>query len=75
VAVTVADDSQGRGLGRRLIETLAVAARERGIETFEMSVLASNRRVRGFLRRIDAECRGRDGDVLEYRLPVAALLE
>jgi ribosomal protein S18 acetylase RimI-like enzyme len=74
VAVTVADDSQGRGLGRRLVETLAGAARERGIETFDMSVLVSNRRVRGFLRRIDAECRGRDGEVLDYSVPVAAIL-
>jgi ribosomal protein S18 acetylase RimI-like enzyme len=73
-AVTVLDDAQGRGLGRRLVETLALAARERGIETFEMSVLESNRRVRRFLRRIHAEYRGRDGEVLEYGVAIAAIL-
>jgi GNAT superfamily N-acetyltransferase len=74
VAITVLDDSQGRGLGRRLVETLALAARERGIETFEMSVLESNSLVRSFLRRLHAEYRGRDGEVLEYGVPTAAIV-
>jgi GNAT superfamily N-acetyltransferase len=73
VAVVVTDDTQGRGLGRRLIETLAAAARERGIDTFDMSVLGRNWRVREFLRRRLAEYRRRDGEVLEYRLGTAVI--
>jgi GNAT superfamily N-acetyltransferase len=73
VAVTVTDDAQGRGLGRRLVETLAVAARERGVETFEMSVLRGNVRVRNFLRRVQAEVRRQEDDVLEYRVATAAI--
>lgn len=74
LAVTVLDETQGRGLGRRLVETLAFAARERGIETFEMSVLPGNSRVREFLRRLHAEFRGRDGDVLQYNVATAAIV-
>jgi GNAT superfamily N-acetyltransferase len=74
VAVTVTDDTQGQGLGRRLVEMLAVAARERGIETFEASVLGSNSRVREFLRRTDAEYRRRNGDVQEYIVATAAIV-
>jgi GNAT superfamily N-acetyltransferase len=74
VAVVVTDDTQGQGLGRRLIETLAAAARERGIETFEMSVLGRNWRVREFLRRRHAEYLRRDGEVLEYSLGTAVVL-
>jgi ribosomal protein S18 acetylase RimI-like enzyme len=74
MAVAVTDDAQGRGLGRRLVQMLAVAARERGIETFEMSVLWSNMRVRNYLRRLQAEHLRRDGDVLEYSLPTAAVV-
>jgi GNAT superfamily N-acetyltransferase len=74
LAITVRDDTQGRGLGRRLVETLAVAARERGIDTFEMSVLTRNLRVRGILRHIRAEYRRQEGDVLEYTAETAAIV-
>jgi acetyltransferase len=74
VAVTVADEVQGRGLGRRLVRTLALGARERGIDTFQMSVLGSNWRARELLRRIHAEYRRRDGTVQEYSVGTAAIL-
>jgi GNAT superfamily N-acetyltransferase len=74
LAVTVSDETQGRGLGRRLVETLAAAARERGIDTFEMSVLGCNWRVREYLRRRNAEFRGRDGEVLEYCLGTGSVV-
>jgi ribosomal protein S18 acetylase RimI-like enzyme len=73
LAITVTDDAQHHGLGRRLARTLAVAARERGIETFLMSVLDSNADVRRWLRRVGAEARGRDGTVVEYRIPVSRI--
>ena len=45
VAVVVQDDQQGRGLGPLLLEHLAAAGRERGIERFRADVLPSNRRM------------------------------
>lgn len=45
VAVVVQDDQQGRGLGPLLLEHLAAAGRERGIERFVADVLPSNRRM------------------------------
>ena len=42
-AVVVADDWQGRGVGRRLLERLSQRAREEGIARFRASVLAQNR--------------------------------
>jgi acyl-CoA synthetase (NDP forming)/GNAT superfamily N-acetyltransferase len=45
VAFVVRDDHQGRGLGSVLLEHLAAAARERGIERFVAEVLPNNRRM------------------------------
>jgi len=45
VAVVVQDDQQGRGLGPLLLEHLAAAGTERGIERFVANVLPSNRRM------------------------------
>jgi len=45
VAFTVRDDHQGRGLGSVLLEHLAAAARERGINRFFADVLPQNRRM------------------------------
>ena len=41
-AIVVADDWQGRGVGRRLLDALADRAREEGITRFDAPVLASN---------------------------------
>jgi GNAT superfamily N-acetyltransferase len=43
VAFVVQDDHQGRGLGAVLLEHLAAAARERGVERFVADVLPTNR--------------------------------
>ena len=45
VAFVVADVHQGRGIGSILLEHLAAAARERGIERFVAEVLAENSRM------------------------------
>jgi acyl-CoA synthetase (NDP forming)/RimJ/RimL family protein N-acetyltransferase len=45
VAIVVEDAHQGRGLGPVLLEHLAAAGEERGIERFTASVLPSNRRM------------------------------
>lgn len=47
VAFTVRDDHQSRGLGSVLLEHLAAAARERGIQRFIAEVLPSNRKMLG----------------------------
>jgi acyl-CoA synthetase (NDP forming)/RimJ/RimL family protein N-acetyltransferase len=45
VAFVVRDDHQGRGLGSVMLEHLAAAARERGVERFVAEVLPNNRRM------------------------------
>lgn len=74
LAVTVTDDAQGRGLGRLLVNRLAIAARERGVETFEMSVMGMNRSVVAWLLRLGAEPRGRDGAYVEYVIPTTSIV-
>lgn len=54
-ALTVADDWQGLGLARRLLETLMGAARAAGIERMEGYILASNSRMLGLARRLGFE--------------------
>ena len=49
VSITVADDWQGRGLGRILLEQLTARARQRGIHRYTASVLAENRAVMALL--------------------------
>lgn len=51
-AVTVADEMQGRGLGRLLFMRLTSAAEERGIFRFRCEVLGSNRGMAGLLAQI-----------------------
>ncbi|MDO5492528.1 MAG: GNAT family N-acetyltransferase [Nesterenkonia sp.] len=45
VAFNISDAHQGRGLGSILLEHLAAAARERGIERFSAEVLPENRKM------------------------------
>src|ERR1700752_4727737 len=51
-AVTVADDWQGIGLGRRMMETLIVLARARGLRRMEGFVLPENTGMRGLAARL-----------------------
>ena len=54
-ALTVADDWQGLGLARRLLETLMDSARAAGFERMEGYILASNARMLGLARRLGFE--------------------
>jgi GNAT superfamily N-acetyltransferase len=54
-AVTVADEMQGKGLGRLLVMTLAEAAWERGIAAFRAEVLSSNVPMRRLLDDVGAK--------------------
>jgi len=51
-AVTVADEWQGLGLARRLLESLMQAALARGMERMEGYILASNTRMLGLAKRL-----------------------
>jgi GNAT superfamily N-acetyltransferase len=68
VAVEVADDLHGQGLGTILIERLACAAERRGIARFEALVLPENRlMLEVFKDGFDAKVRFRHGtDAVEF---------
>ena len=57
VAFVVEDPHQGRGLGGVLLEHLAAAARERGVERFVADVLPSNRAMLATFRSAGYEVR------------------
>jgi len=62
VAFAIEDAYHGKGIGTRLIEWLANAARDNGITAFEGDVLAENERMMAVLRdygfHIDSELKG-----------------
>lgn len=63
VALSVRDDLQGRGLGRLLLEALALVAPTRGVTCFELVTLSENRRALSLLRSAGARFRFRHGQV------------
>ncbi len=76
-AVTVIDAWQGQGVGRQLLLRLMEAARERGIEVFRSTVLASNVAVRRLYEQIGSKARMRhEGPLVicEFDLPAATEL-
>ena len=78
VAFVVADAHQGRGLGSVMLEHLAAAAAERGIQSFVAEVLAENRAMVGVFKEAGYQIkRSFDGAVvhLEFNIdPSDALL-
>jgi GNAT superfamily N-acetyltransferase len=69
VAVAVADDWQGRGLGTALLHDLAGRAREEGIRRFSASVLAENSAVIEMVFKLgDAQVTSRHDGVVELLL-------
>jgi RimJ/RimL family protein N-acetyltransferase len=67
VALTVADDWQGRGVGPRILRRLEARAREEGVRVLRADVLPENARAIRALRALGFERRGSDGglDVFE----------
>lgn len=65
LAVSVADDWQGRGLGSLLLDRLAERAREEGIERFSASVLGENPEALGLLAKIGPASHRVEGGVIE----------
>ena len=71
VAVVVEDQHQGRGLGPLLLEHLAAAGADRGIERFVASVLPANRRMLHVFRSAGYEIEREYADgVVELGYPI-----
>lgn len=72
LAVAVADEVQGVGLGKVLIEELMRAAEAQGIESFELEVLADNHGMRALAVRFGGIASRQDDGMLHYNIPVQA---
>ena len=68
IAVTVADEWQGRGLGPALLARLVDLARAEGLTALRASVLAVNARSLAMLRHAGFRARPVTGALLEYEL-------
>jgi len=68
VAFIVADDFQGRGLGRLLLDALRVSASVDGVDTFVANVLAENGPMKSLLLHRGAHVVARDGPELRIEL-------
>jgi GNAT superfamily N-acetyltransferase len=68
VAFIVADDYQGRGLGRLLLDALRVSAAVDGVATFVATVLAENGPMLALLLHRGAHAVDRDGPELRLEL-------
>ncbi len=69
-AITIADDHQGKGLGKLLLRRLVEAARERQIRRFRAEVLAENAPMVHLLREAGAQVVRTDGASLVLEVPV-----
>jgi RimJ/RimL family protein N-acetyltransferase len=71
IAVTVADDWQGRGLGTELLAQLSGHARAEGIHRFTALVSADNTAMAALLRSLRANPVHREHGAVEYEIPLA----
>ena len=71
IAVTIADDWQGRGLGTVLLAQLTRRARCEGIGRFTALVSADNAAMAGLLRNVRAELVDRGPGTVEYEITLA----
>jgi RimJ/RimL family protein N-acetyltransferase len=68
IAVTIADDWQGRGLGHELVAQLCDRARRAGICRFTATVSADNVAMTGLLWKMGATLAGRGPGTVEYEV-------
>jgi RimJ/RimL family protein N-acetyltransferase len=68
IAVTIADDWQGRGLGTELLARLSDRARQAGICRFTAMVSADNVAMTGLLWKMGAKQAGRGPGTVEYQV-------
>jgi RimJ/RimL family protein N-acetyltransferase len=73
IAVTIADDWQGRGLGAELLARLSDRAREAGICRFTATVSADNVAMTGLLWKMGAKLAGRSRGTMEYEVALEAV--
>jgi RimJ/RimL family protein N-acetyltransferase len=71
IAITIADDWQGRGLGTALLSRLSDRARQEGICRLSALVSADNAAIRRLLRNASADLVGRESGTLEYQITLA----
>jgi RimJ/RimL family protein N-acetyltransferase len=71
VAVTVADEWQGRGLGTRLLELLADRAHAEAIVAFTATVALGNRAADRMIRNVGGVLVGQGPDCCEYEICLA----
>ncbi|MES9832200.1 MAG: GNAT family N-acetyltransferase [Candidatus Thiodiazotropha sp. DIVDIV] len=57
VGLTVTDEMQGKGIGRRLLERLVSAARERGIKQFRFECLPYNLEMKNLVQKVCRDVR------------------
>jgi len=68
IAVTIADDWQGRGLGTELLARLSGRARQAGIRRFTALVAADNTAMARLLRNMGAELTDRGFGTMDYQV-------
>jgi RimJ/RimL family protein N-acetyltransferase len=68
IAVTIADDWQGRGLGAELLARLSDRARQAGIGRFTATVSADNAAMTRLLWKMGAELTGRSRGTVDYEV-------
>jgi GNAT superfamily N-acetyltransferase len=72
LAIALADDARGLGLGDALLKALLRQARPRGISAFHCEVLRHNQPMRRLAERFGGVVVEANADTLMYRLPLAA---
>ena len=67
-AIVIADDWQGRGLGRKLMEALIAAARTAGVVTLSDIMLSDNVSMRALVQRLGFTIGHEPGDATLRRI-------
>lgn len=76
LALTVIDEFQGLGLGKRMLARLAAAARAGGVERLRALIVPDNAPVLGLLRKYAPGTRfAFDGELYVAHIPVPALVQ
>lgn len=71
VAITVADEWQGRGLGKLMLERLVDRARAEGVRSFTALVSTDNRGMQALLGAVDGSARHVGNGIAEYEIELA----